>query len=84
LILTISVLLAILGIASFPCWGHSARWGYLPSMVVGFLLATIAAITVGGRPLTDDERLARLATPTRGIPDVRLAQSDQVTDPGPP
>lgn len=60
LALTLSVLLAVLGIAAFPCWRHSARWGYVPSMIVGFLLVLVAALTVGGKPLTDDGRLAHL------------------------
>ena len=82
--LTLSVLLAILGIAAFPCWRHSARWGYAPSMVVGFLLILVAAVTVGGKPLTDDARLARLATPTGGVPAIAIADRDQTVDPGPP
>ncbi len=82
--LTLSVLLAVLGIAAFPCWRHSARWGYAPSMVIGFLLILVAAVTVGGKPLTDDSRLARLATPNGGVPEIAVADSDQAFDPGPP
>ncbi len=84
--LTLSVLLAVLGVAAFPCWRHSARWGYAPSMIVGFLLVLVAALTAGGRPLTDDGRLARLKT-LQGSRDVIVANaSDKVEllDLGPP
>lgn len=61
--LTISVLLAALGIAVFPCWRHSARWGYAPSLMVGGLLILVAAMTIGSRPVSDGNRspLARSA-----------------------
>jgi len=61
LALTISILLAVLGVAAFPCWRHSSQWGYAPSMLVGFLLVLVAAVTVGGRPLIDDSRSPRHA-----------------------
>ncbi len=54
--LTISLLLAVLGVAAFPCWRHSSRWGYAPSMVVGFLLILMAAVTIGGRSISDGTR----------------------------
>ena len=84
--LTLSVLLAILGVAAFPCWRHSARWGYAPSMMVGFLLVLVAALTVGGRPLTDDGRLAHLKTLQRSH-DVIIANASnkvELPETGPP
>jgi hypothetical protein len=47
--LGLAVLLAAAGIAAFPCWRHSAGWGYGPSAVAGGLLVLIAAVTVGDR-----------------------------------
>jgi hypothetical protein len=54
--LTISVLLAALGVAVFPCWPHSTRWGYAPSLTVGGLLILVAAMTLGNRPISDGSR----------------------------
>ena len=54
--LTLSILLAALGIAVFPCWPHSFRWGYAPSLMVGGLLILVAAMTIGSRPLSDGSR----------------------------
>ncbi|HZQ01647.1 MAG TPA: DUF3309 family protein [Reyranella sp.] len=81
--LTLSVLLALLGIAAFPCWRHSARWGYLPSMAVGFLLVLLAAVTVGGKPLTDDARIARLKQPVTIVHDVNVANAADRIEGGP-
>jgi len=47
--LSLAVLLAATGVATFPCWRHSAGWGYGPSAVAGGLLVLIAAVTVGDR-----------------------------------
>ncbi|WP_425068558.1 DUF3309 family protein [Reyranella sp.] len=47
--LSLAVLLAAAGIAIFPCWRHSARWGYGPSTVAGGLLFLVAAFTIGER-----------------------------------
>ncbi len=55
--LSLSILLAALGIAVFPCWSHSARWGYAPSLMVSGLLILVAAMTIGSRPLSDGSRL---------------------------
>ena len=54
--LTVSLLLALSGVAVFPCWRHSAGWGYAPSMMLGFLLILIAALTIGGRSISDGAR----------------------------
>lgn len=47
--LSLAVVLAAAGIAAFPCWRHSARWGYGPSAIAGGLLVLVAAVTVGDR-----------------------------------
>ena len=59
--------------------GHGAR--------SGFMLVPIAAVTIGGRPLGDDARIARLATPKGGAPDVIVASAEdrnETPDIGPP
>lgn len=47
--LSLAVLLAAAGIIVFPCWRHSAGWGYGPSAIAGGLLVLVAAVTVGDR-----------------------------------
>jgi hypothetical protein len=46
--LLLSILLTALGVAVFPCWPHSARWGYAPSAVVGILLVGVAVLAARG------------------------------------
>ncbi len=45
----LAVLIAAIGIAAFPCWRHSANWGYLPSAVSGVLLLAVAISVIGDR-----------------------------------
>lgn len=47
--LAVTILLAILGVAAFPCWRHSHRWGYGPAVSVGTLMLLVAVVTAGGR-----------------------------------
>jgi hypothetical protein len=47
--LSLAVLLAAAGIAAFPCWRHSASWGFGPTTVAGGLLFLVAALTIGER-----------------------------------
>lgn len=47
--LSLAVLLAAAGIVAFPCWQHSAGWGFGPSTVAGGLLFLVAAFTIGDR-----------------------------------
>jgi hypothetical protein len=85
--LILSVLLALLGVAVFPCWRHSAGWGYAPSLAAGFLLTLLAAMTMGGRPLTDDARIARIKVPlgsTQELADANAKQEIQAIAVGPP
>ena len=56
-------------------------------MVVGFLLVLVAALTVGGRPLTDDGRLARLKSLQGSHRDLIVANANdkvELLELGPP
>lgn len=60
--LSLALLLAAAGIAAFPCWRHSAAWGYGPSAIAGGLLVLVAAVTVGDHgPPSSSQQIA----PTR-------------------
>ena len=45
-ILGSAMLLALVAIASFPCWPYSRRFGYAPSTSVGVLLVLVALLAV--------------------------------------
>lgn len=49
LVLFTAILLALLSVASFPCWSYSARWGHLPSAIAGALLVFVAMVAVGAK-----------------------------------
>ena len=53
--LSLAVLLAVAGIAAFPCWRHSVRWGFGPSTVAGGLLFMVAAFTIGERAVPQSQ-----------------------------
>ncbi len=44
--LSLALLLAFGAIVAFPCWRHSAAWGYGPATVAGGLLVLLATMTV--------------------------------------
>ena len=46
LILGSALLLALVAIASFPCWPYSRRFGYGPSTSAGVLLVFVALLAV--------------------------------------
>jgi len=46
LILGSALLLALVAIASFPCWPFSQRFGYGPSTSAGVLLVLVALLAV--------------------------------------
>ena len=56
--LSLAVLLAAAGIVAFPCWRHSARWGFGPSTVAGGLLFLVAAFTIGDRAVPHSQSSA--------------------------
>jgi hypothetical protein len=49
LVLAVTIVLAILSVAAFPCWSHSARWGYAPSAIAGTLLFCVAMVVVSSK-----------------------------------
>lgn len=49
LALAVTIVLAILSVAAFPCWSYSARWGYAPSVIVGTLLFCVAMVVVSSK-----------------------------------
>jgi hypothetical protein len=62
LIFGLALLLAVVGIAGFPCWRHSRHLGYGPSLSAGLLLLLVALLAVGHRtdgPLTEGPTTAR-------------------------
>jgi hypothetical protein len=48
-VLAVTIVLAILSVAAFPCWSYSARWGYTPSVIAAVLLLCVAMVVVGSR-----------------------------------
>lgn len=64
--LSLAVLLAAIGIGAFPCWRHSAGWGFAPSTVAGGLLFLVAAFTIGDRVVPHSQSAPERAVPQRG------------------
>jgi hypothetical protein len=50
LILGSALLLALVAIASFPCWPYSRRLGYGPSTSAGVLLVLVALLAISHKP----------------------------------
>jgi hypothetical protein len=50
LILGSALLLALVAIASFPCWPHSRRFGYGPSASAAVLLVLVAILAISHKP----------------------------------
>ena len=50
LILGSALLLALVAIASFPCWPYSRRFGYGPTTSAGVLLVLVALLAVSHKP----------------------------------
>jgi hypothetical protein len=68
-IFELALLLAVAGVAAFPCWRHSAEWGYWPSASVGVLLLFVAIAAVTGSSALPDNRAkasAKTAMTTTG------------------
>jgi hypothetical protein len=49
LVLVVAIVLAVLSVATFPCWSYSARWNYTPSVIAGGLLFCIAMVVVSSK-----------------------------------
>ena len=43
------VLLILMLLGALPYWGHSKRWGYLPSGGLGLALVVVVVLLVMGR-----------------------------------
>ena len=77
----VAIVLSIAGVAVFPCWRHSARWGYGPSAIVGLLLIAVAIASLGGKASTADAFAMRigaapqLAQAQAGLPQTASAQA---------
>jgi hypothetical protein len=67
LLLGLSLILAVLGVAVFPCWRYSARWGYAPSAAVGALLFFVALLAAGGKSGSFEAIGDRLNQPQRVV-----------------
>jgi len=50
LILGCAVLLALVAVASFPCWPYSRRFGYGPSASAAVLLLLVAILAISHKP----------------------------------
>jgi hypothetical protein len=64
LVLVVAIVLAVISVATFPCWSHSARWGYAPSVIAGTLLFCVAMVVVSSR-----------SAPRAAEPDIAMAAS---------
>ena len=78
LLLGLSLILAALGVAVFPCWRYSARWGYGPSATIGLLLFFAGLLAVGGKSSSLETVGDRLDQPQRVV--MRRADAGRVTD----
>ena len=59
-VLSFAIVLAVISVATFPCWPYSMRWSHVPSTIAGILLLCVAVAAVSGRsspkaPETDVE-----------------------------
>lgn len=63
LLTAIALVLSIAGIAAFPCWRYSARWGFAPSAIAGSLLFFVSLLIVGGKVTSTDALAHRFAVP---------------------
>lgn len=46
--LIVLVVLALVLVGVIPAWGHSRSWGYMPSGVVGLLVAILIVMQISG------------------------------------
>lgn len=47
--LILLIILIVLLLGSFPTWGYSRNWGYLPSGGVGLVLVIVLVLVLLGR-----------------------------------
>jgi hypothetical protein len=67
LVLFGAILLALISVATFPCWSYSARWGHVPSVIAGGLLLCVAMVAVAGK-----------SAPKAAEPDLEVASASPV------
>ena len=67
-ILFVAISLALISVATFPCWSYSARWGHVPSAIAGALLFCVAMVVVGGK-----------SAPKAAEPDMEVASASPTT-----
>src|SRR5438045_2036842 len=65
MVLGIAILLAAVGVATFPCWSYSARWGYAPSMLASSLLVSVAVIALTSKAAPKTVATASIGAPGR-------------------
>lgn len=75
LIFGLALLLAIAGIAGFPCWPYSRRIGYGPSLSAGVLLLLVAVFAVSHH---DDGPLTEGPTTAKDLQNVKLAATPAI------
>jgi hypothetical protein len=87
-VLGLALLLAVIGVAAFPCWRYSARWGYVPSTVAGGLLALVALLVIGDRSLPTPHTFLERNAAQRSAPlpptKTTLDKPDAPTEADPP
>lgn len=44
--LLLLIIIALLLLGSFPSWGHSRKWGYGPSSILGLVLVVVLILVV--------------------------------------
>jgi hypothetical protein len=64
LILGSALFLALIAIASFPCWPYSRRFGYGPSTSAGVLLVVVALMAINHKSDLIKSDLIVVAGPT--------------------
>ena len=75
LIFGLALLLAVGGVAAFPCWRYSLRLGYGPSLSAGVLLLLVAFFAIGHH---EDGPLTEGPTTAKDLQNVKLAATPAI------
>ncbi len=75
LIFELALVLAVAGVAGFPCWRHSRNLGYGPSVSAGILLLVVALLAIGHR---SDAPLIAGPTTAQEVQNVKLAAAPTI------
>ena len=78
IVLSITILLAAIGVAVMPCWTHSARWGHAPAACIGLMLVGIGVFAVAGRAGGSEvgSEKAPARSPARFVPTMEASAID--------